>query len=58
MLTGKFTDRIVKWSMLLQEFDFEIVYRPGKENFLADALSRFPGSNEESMSLELPIYTV
>ena len=29
-----------RWVELLQEFDFEIIYRPGKENSVADALSR------------------
>ncbi|KAN0022925.1 hypothetical protein ACTFIU_005666 [Dictyostelium citrinum] len=58
ILTGKFTDRIVKWSMLLQEVDFQIVYRPGKENFLADTLSRYPSGNGGSLDLDIPVYTV
>ena len=29
-----------RWVELLQEFDLEIIYRPGKENSVADALSR------------------
>ena len=32
--------RQAKWSEFLAEFDFEIVYRPGKGNMVADALSR------------------
>ena len=30
------------WIMYLQQFEFEIVHRPGKENRNADALSRIP----------------
>ena len=29
-----------RWIELLQEYDFDIVYRPGKENIVADSLSR------------------
>lgn len=32
--------RICRWSLLLQEFDFEIQFRPGRKNSAADALSR------------------
>ncbi|KAM9959529.1 hypothetical protein ACTFIR_000607 [Dictyostelium discoideum] len=58
ILTGKFTDRIVKWSMLLQEIDYEIVYRPGRENYLADTLSRYPKGNGGSLDLEIPVYSI
>ena len=32
--------RQAQWAELLAEFDFDIVYRPGKSNVVADALSR------------------
>ena len=28
-----------RWIELLQEYDFDIIYQPGKENVIADALS-------------------
>lgn len=34
-----------RWACILQEFDFDIVHRPGSENANADALSRMPLQN-------------
>ena len=34
--------RQARWLTVLAEFDFEIQYRPGKQNVLADAMSRPP----------------
>lgn len=36
------TGRLARWSLLLQEFDIDIAYRPGKSNQNADCLSRSP----------------
>ncbi len=32
--------RITRWALLLSEFNFEILYRPGKDHVVPDALSR------------------
>ncbi len=32
--------RLYRWSLILSEFDFEIVYRRGRDNVVADCLSR------------------
>lgn len=34
------SSRLIRWAIKLEEFNFEIIYRPGKINFVADALSR------------------
>lgn len=32
--------KIIRWKIDLSEFDFETIYKPGRENVVADALSR------------------
>src|SRR5207253_11139708 len=43
--------RQTRWRMFLQSYDFDIIHMPGKNNVLADALSRIyeetPASQEE-----------
>lgn len=38
--TAKHTGRLERWALKLQEYNFQIVHRPGKSNLVADALSR------------------
>ena len=33
-------DKIARWRLDLSDYSFDVVYRPGKENSCADALSR------------------
>lgn len=36
------TPKVARWTLLLQEFDYEVVHRPGKQMQHVDALSRHP----------------
>jgi hypothetical protein len=38
--------RVTRWLLLLQEFDISIIDRPGKENVVADFLSRLTNDGE------------
>ena len=56
------TGRLARWALRLQQYDFEIIHRPGVANGNADALSRrvysaSPSAHEVS-SLDLPVAVV
>lgn len=40
--TAKLRSKIARWSLVLAEYDFEIVHRAGKDNTVPDLLSRKP----------------
>ena len=52
----KMTQRLVRWSLFLSEFNFKIVYRAGSNNGKPDALSRRPdyASNNDDPSSDVP----
>uniref|UniRef100_A0A1Y1MVB1 RNA-directed DNA polymerase n=1 Tax=Photinus pyralis TaxID=7054 RepID=A0A1Y1MVB1_PHOPY len=55
LMTTRFANnRIYRWSLILQEFSFEIKYIKGKNNLIADVLSR-KGITEKEMEIEFKI---
>ena len=47
--------RLIKWVLLLQEFDIEIKYKKGSDNVIADHLSRLENATEEEKEKEIEI---
>ena len=52
--------RIGRWALKLQEFDCEIIYKPGPKNVVADALSRncFEKPLNTAKILEIPTFPI
>ena len=48
------TGRVARWALLIQQFDFDIVHRPGVTNGNADALSRRSYGTCELNALDSP----
>lgn len=42
MTSPNLTGKLHRWARVLQEFEFDVEYRPGNTNVVADALSRAP----------------
>ena len=42
------TDKITRWALLLQTYDYDVKYRRGKQNGSPDALSRLTYNSELS----------
>ena len=53
--TKDHTGQLYRWSLKLQEYDFNIEYRPGKNHQNADALSRAPLPDMDSVEDSLAI---
>jgi hypothetical protein len=49
MTTKRLTRRQARWAEFLADFNFEITYRPGKQNQKADALTRRPRDRPEGV---------
>ena len=47
MTTKKLTRHQARWVLTLANYNFEITYRPGKQNMKADSLTRRPGDRRE-----------
>ena len=45
--------KVMRWKLAVQDYDFEVVYIPGEENIIADAMSRFCSKEMEEDENEL-----
>ena len=52
------SSRLQRMLMRLQNYDLQIMYRPGKEMLLADGLSRLPPADNSHIELDLQIHLV
>ena len=53
MTTQNLTGKLARWSLLLQEYDFQVEHRAGTANTNADCLSRYPlESTEDAPELD------
>ena len=46
------SQKVMRWKLAIQEYDFDIIHIPGKDNIVADGLSRFcsfPHDTEEEV---------
>lgn len=54
----KMNSRLARWMAVLQEYDFQVVYRAGEANQNADVLSRYPLEETERSKLEQDVLEV
>jgi hypothetical protein len=47
MESDKLMGKLARWALILQEYDFQVVHKPGVANLDADGLSRNPCTNQE-----------
>jgi hypothetical protein len=48
--SDKLTDKLVRWALLLQEYEFEVVHHVGITNLDADGFSRNPSPSDEDLT--------
>ena len=50
---GNLSERIARWITKLNEYEFTVEYKPGKQHANADALSRIPPPHDEETVLAM-----
>ena len=54
------TGRLSRWALRLQDFDFEVRYKKGADNVVADTVSRLPtyGLVDAEVDIDIPVFSV
>lgn len=60
MYLAKSNGRLARWCLRLLDFDFEVFYRKGAKNTIADSISRLPawGYLDVSTDLDIPCFLI
>ena len=56
MTTKELTRRQARWAEKLSEYNFKIIYQPGKQNLKADALTRMPNAKPVEATDDRKLY--
>ena len=46
------SERVHHWRLILEEYDYTFTHTPGKDNFIADMISRYPMVDIESIDIQ------
>jgi transposase InsO family protein len=51
------TERVLRWRLLMEEYNMKITYIQGTKNIVADVLSRYPTNNNPEVESQIPTKT-